>query len=292
MRKPYYSSRWDCKRRFFLLCCLLPGFFQACTKPQEKRYEVKGKVVSVDQKGRTVSINHEEIKGYMEAMTMAFRLKDETLLNEMQEGDKVAATLVVSDSRSWLEEVVLTQERVDASYKAAKRFEPDAGDEVPDFSLVNQDGKAIRLHQYKGRAVLLTFIYTRCPLPDYCPLMTSNFAEINKVLNSDPALYPKTHLLSISVDPDYDKPAVLREYALRHNEQKDFAHWEMASGSKDEVKQIAEYFGLVYQAAEDQIIHNLQTALIAPDGRFVKMYRSNDWKPSEVLEDIKKLHLN
>jgi protein SCO1 len=293
MRKPYYVSRGKIKRPNLIAIFMLLGcFFQACAKPEEKRFELKGKVSSVDKKGRTVSIQHDEIKGYMEAMTMPFRLKDEALLNEMQEGDKVTATLVVAASRSWLEEVILTQERVDESYPSAKKFEPNAGDEVPNFSLVNQDGKPIHFTEYKGRALLLTFIYTRCPLPDYCPLMTSHFAEINKALKDDPALYQKTHLLSISVDPEYDKPAVLRQYALRHNQQKDLAHWEMASGSKEEVKAVAQYFGLAYQTADDQIVHNLQTALIALDGRFVKIYRGNDWQPAEVLEDLKKLDRN
>src|SRR6185295_18975598 len=105
----------------------------------------------------------------------------------------------------------------DASVSNAKNApEPKPGDEVPDFTLVNQDSKRIRLHQYQGQALLVTFIYTRCPLPDYCPLMSSNFAEIEKALRQDPARYGKTHLLSISVDPDYDKPQVLRDYGARY----------------------------------------------------------------------------
>ncbi|MBI3649752.1 MAG: SCO family protein [Acidobacteria bacterium] len=292
MQKHDSDSRCEGQRRYvFMLCLLLGLFYQACAKPEEKRYELQGKVVNVDKPGKVVTIAHEKIAGYMEAMTMPFRLQDEALLNEMQDGDKVTATLVVSDSRSWLEEVIVTQERVDESYKSAKKFEPNLGDEVPDFSLVNQSGRAIHLKQYHGRALLLTFIYTRCPLPDYCPLMTRNFAIINQALKNEAVLYDKTHLLSITVDPDYDKPAVLRDYALRHNQQQDFTHWEMATGSKDEVKKVAEYFGLIYQTAADQIVHNLQTALIAPDGKLVKLYRGNEWQPDEILDDIKKLNL-
>jgi len=294
MRQYGYISRYKIRRLFFMAIVLLSGFvLQACTKPEaQTRYELKGKVVTVDKKGHVVTIAHEEVKDYMDAMTMPFRLKDESYLDIMQEGDKVIATLVITDSRSWLEDVVVSQERVDESNKPAKPFEPNAGDEVPDFPLLNQDGKPIHFAQYRGRALLLTFIYTRCPLPDYCPLMTSHFVEINKALKADAALYLKTHLLSISVDPEYDKPAVLRAYGLRHNEQKDFEHWELAAGKPEEVKKVAEYFGLAYQTADDQIIHNLQTALIAPDGKFVKMYRGNDWKPAEIINDIKKLNLN
>lgn len=296
MRVPFYASRPESKRLFFslvmLMFCLV---LQACLKAgvtPEKRYELKGKVVNVDKKGRLVSLAHEAITDYMEAMTMPFRLRDETALDIMQEGDKVTATLVVTDSRSWLEDLVITQERVDESNPSAKPFEPKAGDEIPDFSLINQDGKPIRFHQYKGRALLLTFIYTRCPLPDYCPLMTDNFAQINKALQDNATLYQKTHLLSISIDPEYDQPAVLRAYGLRYNEQKDFAHWELAAGKPEEVKRVAQHFGLAYQTAEDQIVHNLQTALIAPDGTFVKIYRGNDWNPAEIISDIEKLNLN
>jgi protein SCO1 len=277
---------------FAAIMALLCLSVVACTTPEEKRYELKGKVVNVDKKGRVVSIAHEEIKDYMDAMTMPFHLKNNSYLDVMQAGDSVTATLVVTDSRSWLEDVVVAQVSVDEGSNLAKPFEPNAGDEVPDFPLLNQDGKPIRLAQYKGRALLLTFIYTRCPLPDYCPLMTSHFAEINKALQADAGLYAKTHLLSISVDPEYDKPAVLRAYGLQHNEKKDFAHWELAAGKPEEVKKVAEYFGLTYQTEDNQIIHNLQTALIAPDGKFVKMYRGNDWTPAEAINDIKKLSLN
>jgi protein SCO1 len=294
MRQPNSPSRYQIKPLFVTAIVLLLGFaLQACTEPEaQKRYEFKGKVVNVDKRGRVVTITHEEIKDYMDAMTMPFHLKDESYLDIMQGGDTVVATLVITDSRSWLEDIVVSQERVDESSKPAKPFEPNAGDEVPDFSLLNQDNKPVHFAQYKGRALLLTFIYTRCPLPDYCPLMTNNFAEINKALKADAALYAKTHLLSISVDPEYDKPAVLRAYGLQHNEQKDFQHWELAAGKPEEVKKVAQYFGLAYQTADGQIIHNLQTALVAPDGKFVKIYRGNDWKPAEVISDIKKLNLN
>jgi protein SCO1 len=284
-----------CKLGSFLftaIMLLLCASFMACTKPEEKRYELKGKVVNVDKKGGVVSIAHEEIKDYMDAMTMPFQLKNISYLDVMQAGDGVTATLVVTDSRSWLEDVVVAQVSVDEESRLAKPFEPNAGDEVPDFPLLNQDGKPIHFAQYKGRALLLTFIYTRCPLPDYCPLMTSHFAEINKALKADAGLYARTHLLSISVDPEYDKPAVLRAYGLKHNEEKDFAHWELAAGKPEEVKKVAEYFGLTYQTEDNQIIHNLQTALIAPDGKFVKMYRGNDWTPAEIINDIKTLRLN
>jgi protein SCO1 len=265
--------------------------FVACAKEEEKRYELTGKVVAVDLKGQTVTLSHEEIKGYMEAMTMPFRLqkKDEFYLDKMNAGDKVQATLVVAGTRSWLEDLVISQETSGDIPSTAKVTEPRAGDQVADFALVNQDNKKISLSQYKGKILLITFIYTRCPLPDYCPLMTSNFAEINKALAAQPALEKQTHLLSITVDPEYDKPAVLREYGLKYSGNQNFDHWEFATGSTEEIKKVAAYFGLHYVTENNQVIHNLQTALVAPDGKFVKMYRHNEWKPQDVLSDIQKI---
>lgn len=253
----------------------------------EQRYPVKGTVVSVDKRGSTVTISHEVIPGYMEAMAMSFKLKDERLLADMAEGDRVQATLVVTGLKSWLEDLVVTRETVDQSdiRSPQAKIEPAPGDEIPDFKLVNQDGKRISLHQYRGRAVVLTFIYTRCPLPDYCPLMTDNFSEIQKTLKSGASLYERTHLLSISVDPEYDTPKILREYAAHHSA--DTTQWEFASGSKDEVKQVGTYFGMQYWRDQDQVVHSLRTAIIGADGKLVKLYRGNEWKPQEIVSVLR-----
>ena len=262
----------------------------ACVTPStgfQQRYPIKGKVVSVDKRGATVSIAHEEIPGYMDAMTMPFDLKDRRLLDQLAEGDRIQATLVVAGLRSWLEEVVVTRETVDPSSigKAETWVEPKPGDEVPDFKLVDQNGKRFSFHQYRGRIVVLTFIYTRCPLPDYCPLMTDNFAQIEKALTSEPESNPKAHLLSITVDPEYDTPKVLRDYAAAHSA--DSARWGFATGSKDEVKQVAAYFGLQYWPDGDQIVHGLRTAIVGADGKLVKLYRGNEWKPEEIISEVR-----
>jgi protein SCO1/2 len=273
-----------------LILALVSTASVACWTPStgpQQRYAIKGKVVSVDTRGSTVTIAHQEIPGYMDAMTMPFKLKDERLLKDLAEGDRVQATLVVAGLRSWLEDVVVTRETADPSNlaKAETWVEPKPGDEVPDFKLIDQNGKRFSFHQYRGRIVVLTFIYTRCPLPDYCPLMTDNFVEIEKTLKSEPARYPKTHLLSITLDPEYDSPEVLREYAARHSA--DSAHWDFATGTKDEVKQIATYFGMQYWRDGDQVVHSLRTAIVGADGKFVKLYRGNEWKPDEIVSDLR-----
>jgi len=228
--------------------------------PNEKRYDLKGKVVAVNKSDHTATIAHEDIKGYMPAMTMPFKIKN------------------------------------DADLEMLKAGEPKPGTDVPDFGLVNQDGKRIHLAQYRGRALALTFIYTRCPMPDQCTLMSNNFAAIDQELQKQPDVYAKTHLLTISFDPEYDSPKVLRSYGASHSGRytdETFQHWEFATGSPDEVKGIAQFFGLRYfhdtESGQDQVIHSLRTVLIGPDGKLFKLYRGNEWKPAEIVNDLQSL---
>jgi protein SCO1 len=259
-----------------------------------KEYEIKGKVVSVNKSDRKVTVDHEEIPGYMEKMTMEFNLYDDWVYSELAPGAIIQATLVVDGERSWLKNPVVTKitdpSQVGRSEESG--IEPDPGTEVPNFALVNQNGRKINFKQYRGRALLVTFIYTRCPLPDYCPLMSQNFAQINRDLAKNTAMKEKTHLLSISIDPDYDKPQVLREYGARYIGSKTsdaFKQWEFASGSPEQIKDVAVFFGLNYWPEKGQVIHGLRTALVTSDGKVFKVYRGNDWKPEEVLKDIEKL---
>jgi protein SCO1/2 len=286
-------------RFLFLLILLLISTGLAC-KPRhsanEKRYDLKGKVVAVDKADRTATISHGDIAGYMPAMTMPFKIKNDADLEMLAPGDEVTGTLVIDDISSWVEISTITEGSVPLSPTAGVPGEPKPGDEVPDFALTNQDGKRIHLAQYHGQALALTFIYTRCPQPDQCNLMSNNFAAIDRELQKQPELYQKTHLLSVSFDPDYDTPRVLRSYGASHTERysdESFHHWEFTTGSADEVKGIAQFFGMRYyhdtESGADQVIHSLRTAVISPEGKLVKLYRGNEWKPEEVIADLKLL---
>jgi protein SCO1/2 len=257
----------------------------------EKRFDLKGKVLAVEPDKHLVTIAHEDIKDYMAGMTMPFTDPDDADFQFLAAGDEIAATLVIDGAHSWLENVQITKESADPSATTGI-VEAKEGDEVPDFGLVNQDGKDIRIHNYRGKALLLTFIYTRCPLPEYCTLMSNNFAMIDRELQQQRGTYEKTHLLSISIDPDYDTPKVLRSYGAAHTERysdETFSHWEFATGTKDQVKGIAQYFGLRYFEENDQITHGLRTVIIGPDGKVFKVYRGNDWKPEEVMKELQAL---
>ena len=257
----------------------------------EKRFDLKGKVVAVEVDKHLVTVAHEEIKDFMPAMTMPFMLPDESALQFLATGDEISATLVVDGAQSWLENVAITRQSSDSSGTTGVT-EAQEGDEVPDYRLVNQDNKEISLHNFRGKAVLLTFIYTRCPLPEYCNLMSTNFAEVDRALQKDPNAYSKTHLLSITIDPEYDTPKVLRSYGSAHTERYEsetFEHWDFATGTKDQIKGVAQYFGLRYFQDNDQIVHGLRTVIIGPDGQIVKVYRDNQWKPDEVAAEMVKV---
>jgi protein SCO1 len=261
-----------------------------------RRYDLKGQVVAVDSSSRSATIAHEEIQGYMGAMTMPFTLKDQWVFGVMKAGDHVQATLVVEGNRTRLEDVVITRGSPATANagmtSGVPELGPQSGDEVPNFSLVNQDNQPIRLQQYRGKVLLLTFIYTRCPLPDFCPKMAGNFAAIYQVLRQDPELYAKTHLLCISFDPAFDTPAVLRSYEVAYtgNDSPEiFAHWEFASGTAQEIQDLAQFFGLVHVPQTDQITHSLRTAIITPEGKVFKVYRGNDWTLTDLLRDVQQL---
>jgi len=282
---------------FFALSLIILG--SGC-KPRrsanEKRYDLKGKVVAVNKSERTATIAHEDIKGYMPAMTMPFKIKNDADLEMLKPGDQVTGTLVVDDVESWVEITAIVEGPVTDSQNIDIPGEPRPGTDVPDFGLVNQDGKRIHLAQYRGQALALTFIYTRCPMPAQCTLMSNNFAAIDQELQKQPDIYAKTHLLTISFDPEYDSPKVLRSYGASHTGRytdETFQHWEFAGGSADEVKGIAQYFGLRYfhdtESGQDQVIHSLRTVVIGPDGKLFKLYRGNEWKPAEIVGDLQSL---
>lgn len=279
------------------LCLALTG--SSCSarrSANEKRYPLKGKVVSVDKTDRTATIAHEDIVGYMPAMTMPFKIKNDADLEMLKPGDQVTGTLVVDDLSSWVEIISIVEGGPPVSQTVDVPGEPKPGTEVPDFGLVNQDGQRIRLSQYRGKALALTFVYTRCPQPDQCTLMSNNFAAIDLELRKQPEAYDKTHLLTISFDPDYDTPKVLRSYGASHTgrySDENFQHWEFATGTKDEVKGIAQFFGLRYYqdtaSGDEQVIHSMRTAVLGPDGKVFKLYRGNEWKPEQIVSDLKTL---
>jgi protein SCO1/2 len=278
---------------FDIIVVTIISFLISCHEQKplpQQRFDLRGKVVAVDANAGTVAVAHQAILGYMSAMTMSFVVKDRWALKVLKPGQSITATLVIQGDHSWLEGLVVTEEGKPESNSLAPSgpIPSPLGQEVPDFSLVNQDGKRIHFRQYHGKALLLTFIYTRCPLPDYCPLMSRNFEQIAEQIRSDSRLAASTHLLSISIDPEFDTPAVLRAYARNYaGTLRSFDQWEFATGTPEQVRKVAEFFGLRYWTDRGQIVHALVTVLIGPGGQVTQVYRGNDWQPAHVVSDLR-----
>ncbi len=273
----------------FLLCVgLLLTSIACATKPAGKRYELQGRVVAVDSGSRELTVAHQDIPGLMPGMTMPFLVArdQDWIFGKIGPGDHVHATLVMTDHAE-LQDISFTKASDTAGDGTSNLRAPEPGDDVPNFKLVNQFGKTIHLDQFHGKPLLLTFIYTRCPLPDFCPRLSSNFAEVLERLQKSPKAFESAQLLSISIDPEYDKSSVLHSYGKPYvgNIDSGFRHWQFASGSPEEVRKTADFFGLSYNEKQGQIVHTLQTVLIGTDGRIVKVYAGNQWKPADVAAD-------
>ncbi len=258
-------------------------------QPAAKRYELQGRVVAVDAANRQLTIAHQEIPGFMEAMTMPYLVSNSNdwVFRAIAPGDQIRATLVVTD-RAELQDISFTIGSDSAGDGISQLHIPQPGEAVPDITLINQTGRTISLKEFDGKALLLTFIYTRCPFPDYCPRMSSNFAQVLEQLQKNPQAFAGSQLLSISIDPEHDQVAALRSYGQRYVGRVDpnFQHWQFASGSPEQVRKAADFFGLAYTRKDGQIIHGLSTVLIGKDGKVLKVYSGNAWKPDEVASDM------
>jgi protein SCO1 len=276
-------------------------FFAGCTShPAPERYHFTGQIVSIDMQDQTAVINGDNIPGFMDPMTMSYKIKPPSTLNQLHPGDSISSDVVVvkaaknseGPSDYWLENVKVTSHMKtpppSPAPGSAERI-PQPGDPVPDFSFTNQSGRRVSLKQYRGKVLLVTFIYTRCPFPDYCPRVSANFAQIDKQLDADPALGAETRLLSVSFDPQHDTPKVLRDYAFSVAHSHDaalFRRWEFAAPPQAELPKIADFFGLFYKADGGVINHSLSTTVIGPDGKIVKWYHGNDWQVPDVMKDV------
>lgn len=267
------------------------AFCSCSSAPTIKHYSLHGKIMSIDKLGHELIIDHDAIPGFMEAMTMPYPVSDNKLLTQVGPGDEIEADLQVQGDHLAIDklEVVAKAPPGSAPVQAKPMHVPQVGEQVPNFLLTNQNGKHVHLGDYRGKTLLITFFYTRCTLNDYCPRMNSNFATADKTLAQNPELYAKTHLISISFDPQHDTPEVLRSYGAAYTERyvkEDFRHWEFATAAPDQLRPLADFFGVFYEKDGSSITHSLSTAVIGPDRKVVAWYPGNHWTPEEALQAV------
>lgn len=261
-----------------------------------KRYDLKGTIVSVDKTGKKVAVDHEEIPGYMSKMTMDFPVKDEVILNDLKPGSLITAVLVVDNpnGKFWLENIVTTSAPGPGDKPLPVKEEAAAiGKPMIDFSLIDQDNNPISLKDFAGKSWAVTFIYSECPLPDFCIAMSKHFSDAaNKIAENDD-LTENTRLLSVSFDPKRDTPERLKSYGLgylgKDSKAADFKIWKLAAGKDEEIRKIADFFGLRYEVDEKdntQFNHSLRTAVISADGKVKKVFSGNNWTVDELLREL------
>ena len=283
-------------RRLLPLILLAALMGPACRRqgpPQAaQRYMLKGTVVEVDAANRKLTIAHQEIPGLMPAMTMPFVVleRDAALLKSVSPGDEITATLVVPDARYWIEELVVVRRGTSnpSAASVSRAHEPALGDALPEVALVDQDGRTFRLAKYRGKALALTFVYTGCPLPDYCPLTMKLFASAHEALLRDAALAARAHLLTVSFDTEHDTPDVLRAFGRPFQRTTPpFTHWTLATGEEKAIRALGGALGLDYVEESRAFTHNLRTAVLDPEGKLHRLFRGNEWKPEELVAALR-----
>ena len=263
----------------------------ACNRtPPTKQYQLTGQILDLKADTNEVLVKHDDIPGFMPAMTMPYKVEDPRLLAGKQPGDLITATLVVGETEAHLSTIDKTGHAAIAdasapSITASQILKP--GDAAPDTNLVDENNASRPLTSLKGHRVALTFMYTTCPQPDFCPLMDRNFAAIQNEVKKTPSL-ADVRLVSVSFDPAHDTPAVLKMHATAL--QADPAVWHFVTASTEDIKAFAAKFGVIAEPGDESpaiLTHNLSTAVIDSDGRLVKIRPGNMWTPADLIADLK-----
>jgi protein SCO1 len=260
----------------------------ACSRARQ--YELRGQVLAVDRTRRELTVKHEDVRGFMPAMTMPFKVEDPRVLDELSPGDLVKATLVVRNSNGYLSAVERTGHEAVAAAAPLPHFDLVApGQPVPEVQLIDESGKPRALADWRGRILAVTFIYTRCPFPDFCPRMDRQFKNAQTAILEDAQLRDRAALLSISFDPDFDTPPVLATHARQVGT--DPRIWHFATGDRAAVEAFALRFGVSVireGTAAETVTHNLRTGIIGSDGTLSAMLTGNEWTSAELIDAMRR----
>jgi protein SCO1/2 len=261
---------------------------------------VRGVVREVFPESKTIKIKHEEIPNYMPAMTMPFEVKDVKELAGLNPGDTVEFRMIVTEKEGWIDQIRKTNAaailtiapETNPPARSAVRVVRDvqqlnAGDPLPNYTFTNELGQAMSIEQLRGKALAITFIFTRCPFPEFCPRMSNNFKEAYDKLTAMANGPTNWHLLTISFDVEFDTPAVLRGYAKQYNP--DPAHWSFLTGALIDIDAITEHFGLIFPRNDQGgFDHNMRTAVIDARGKVQEILAGNKWTSDELVQQIVK----
>ncbi len=250
-------------------------------------FTVRGVVRETKPAKSQLIVKHEEIPGYMDAMTMPFQVRDPKILESVKAGDAITFQLHVTDQDHWIDglKIVGVGER-EAPRKKVMDIAPfKPGDPLPDLTFTDERGQPLRLEDYRGKALAVTFIYTRCPLPTFCPLLSEKFRTVQESLLADPAAPKNWQLLSVTIEPEHDTAEVLQRYAK--TQRADPAHWRFATGELRDITVLGLRSGLEFWEGGSEITHNLRTVVFDAQGRMRKVFSENAWTPKELADELR-----
>lgn len=259
-----------------------------CGCVRSQHYDLRGQVLAVDRGRQEVTIKHEDIRGLMPGMTMPFKVSDPTLLNGLEAGDLVQGTLVVKEYTGYLTALKRTghETPLPAATPPAVILQP--GERVPEVRLVDETGSPRSLADWRGKVLVVTFIYTRCPFPDFCPRMDRQFKGVQTEILADAQLRDRVALLSVSFDPTFDTPPVLAAHAKKVGA--DTRLWHFVTGDRETIDGFVTKFGVSVireGTSAEGVTHNLRTAVIRSDGTLETVFSGNDWTPAQLMDAVR-----
>lgn len=263
----------------------------ASPEPAVKSYTLTGQILAVHPERQSLTIKHQDIPGYMPGMTMTFAAREASMIAGREPGDLVKATLEVGETSSRLTAIEVTGRAPVAALPAELAIAQGLihhGDPLPDAALIDQDGRTRSLAEWRGAPLAITFTYTRCPLPEFCPRIDRQFAAAASAIEADSALRGRAKLLTISFDPEFDTPAVMKAHARSLGA--DARVWTFATGTREEIELFAARFGVAVTREGDtaaDIMHNLRTIVAGPDGTVRALHSGSDWELNQLLDDLR-----
>jgi protein SCO1 len=261
--------------------------------PTERVYDATGVITKLELPANTIVVKHEAIAGYMPAMTMPFHVREPQQIAGVRPGDDVRFKLHVTDNESWIDSIITT---LKGTATAASLKEPPPSTnvpslnlkDIPDFALTNELGQRVSLRQFRGQALALTFFFTRCPIPEFCPRLSKSLAEASRQLANDPGTPANWHLLSVSFDP-LDTPPMLRAYAQQY--RYDSNHWSFVTGDPAHIQALTHGFGISATPQEGVFVHDFRTAIFDTDGQLVTIWPFGGDTTQLLVQELKKAAL-
>ncbi len=262
----------------------------------EPGYALTGEVISVDAAKHTIRVRHDEVKGLMPAMTMDFAAAEGDIA-AVKPGEHIRARLIATKQGDFRLERIWPNDQVAADTVAAvsRQLREDTsdrgnhayrevGETVPDFALFDQDGKVVQSARFRGKQIILNFIYTRCPVANMCPAATLKMMATQKLARE--AGVKNLELVSITLDPEYDTPGVLKEYASARGI--DTSNFSFLTGPGTAIKDLLTQFGVIAEFQGDLLKHTLATLLINEDGKISYRADGSEWEPKDFVAKMHK----